>query len=398
MDQTVNLEMAEDAHSAHLCLAHPTQEELISIWNHTAASWIDSLSISAYLEESQHMATAPLARDGGMTNWILVDGRLPPGKRAILSSCESFRKRALTSDQDGNVTATIIHGIASVFCFPEHRGRSYTKRLMQELAKELPKWQIDDTSCIGSILYSDIGKEYYAKLGWKPNESNTQIVLPALKSDGSNNVTKLVEADLPTLCAKDEAQLRKSMAIPTKDATKRVSIISDVDHMGWHFAKEEIACRHIFDTVPETKGALAGPPGNQTWVTWQHRYYKHPDLEATNNVLYILRLVVEADETASRLPSHAEKMPGRDLYEQQKSQLKAVLHAAQNEAFEWKLDSVHIWDPTPLVQRMLKEMDIPYNTAERTVESVASGMWYDGNDGISTSPPLWLNNEHYAWC
>lgn len=344
------------------------------------------------------MVTAPLARNGGMTNWILVDGRLPPGKRPILSSCETFRKRVLTSDQNGSVTDAMIHAIASVFCFPEHRGRGYTKRLMQELAKTLLKWQTDGSSCIGSILYSDIGKEYYAKLGWAPNKSNSQIVLPASQSQGLNGVTKLVEADLPTLCASDEVQLRKSMAIPTEDATKRVSIISDVDHMGWHFAKEETACKHIFGSVPETKGALAGPPGKQTWVTWQHRYYKHPDLEATDNVLYILRLVVEADETASRLPSHTDKTPDRELYEEQKRQLEAVLRAAQNEAFEWKLDSVHLWDPTPLVQRMLKEMDIKYDTAERMVESVASGMWFDEDGGITKSSPLWLNNEHYAWC
>jgi len=57
------------------------------ICSHAAFMWIDFLSPSAYLEESQDMVTAPLARDGGMINSILADGRFPPRKRPILSSC-----------------------------------------------------------------------------------------------------------------------------------------------------------------------------------------------------------------------------------------------------------------------------------------------------------------------
>lgn len=42
---------------------------------------------------------------------------------------------------------------------------------MKELAKALRGWQSEYGKSLGSVLYSDIGKEYYAKLGWPPNSA-----------------------------------------------------------------------------------------------------------------------------------------------------------------------------------------------------------------------------------
>jgi len=154
------------AHSRDLVLRHPTPDECVKIWTATSAFWADSLPLSIYLEESESLTTIPLAKDGNMTTWILVKKKLPPDQRPILCSCETFRKQSLTSDARGNVTQNIVHGIASVFCPPEYRRRGYAARMLKELANVLPTWQLEsECQCVGNIIYSDIGKSYYANLG-----------------------------------------------------------------------------------------------------------------------------------------------------------------------------------------------------------------------------------------
>ena len=65
-----------------------------------------------------------------MTNWILTDKELPLDQRSVIYSYETFRKRALISDRDGNPTEQIIHGVASVFCDPVLRLRGYGSRIL----------------------------------------------------------------------------------------------------------------------------------------------------------------------------------------------------------------------------------------------------------------------------
>ena len=388
--------LVPNSDSPTLTLDHPTIIERIQIWKSTFFSWGDSLTLSAYLEESQYLTTIPLAEDGGMTLWILVDKNEPPNQRRILSSCETFRKRSLTSNAEGNVSNNIIHGVASVFCPPEYRGHGYAGRLMRELRETLRSWQLDGLECVGSILYSDIGKTYYAKLGWLPNIENSQIELQAEQIQKSPLVKDITIEDLPGLCVRDEERIRRAMALPAKDIKARMTIVPDIDHMLWHISKEEFACNRLFDEVPPAKGAMAGPPAEQVWAIWTHRYYGHPEKDAHNNVLYIQRLVMEADETATRIPCDRNRRLGGDKEQRQTEYLKAVLEAAQAEAAEWKLNVVKIWDPTPFVLDMITRMDIQFEVVEREEESIASCLWYEAVDGDGELPS-WINNEHYAW-
>jgi hypothetical protein len=185
------------------------------------------------------------------------------------------------------------------------------------------------------------------------------------------------------------------MAVPSEDTTKRVTIIPDINHMLWHIKKEEFATDHLFGKIPLAKGAIIGEPGRQIWAIWAHRYYDHPDSASPENVLYILRLCVENDETATRLESDADKVH-IEQYEEQVGYLKAVLQAAQGEAALWKLNYVRIWDPTPLVRKMITNSGIEHIVVEREEDSIASGMWYD-NTGKVGEAPLWVNNEYYTW-
>ena len=109
--------------------------------------------------------------------------------------------------------------------------------------------------------------------------------------------------------------------------------------------------------------------------------------------MYILRVAIEDDRTPDT-PSL-----GTDIvYEERVASLQAVLEAAQIEAAEWKLDVVKVWDPTPLLLDALSRGDTSYRTVEREEGSIASGLWYDQSGSIANASPVWVNNEHYAWC
>ncbi|KAL6717454.1 hypothetical protein ACLMJK_005369 [Lecanora helva] len=355
-----------DARSSHLYLTHPTAEEFQHIYSLSYLAWGDSLSLSEYLEESMYLTTVPLAKDGGMSIWMLTDKTKAQGRRPILCSCETFRKRAFIVDADGQLNEGIVHGVASVFCNPDYRGRGYAARLMRELAALLPKWQVESAKCIGSVLYSDIGKEYYAKLGWHPVPSNRHIELEPMHITKPPQVSDICEEELEQYCKDDEAMIRRSLTRSWKGRA-RMMLLPDVEHMLWNHRKAEFACEKLFGRYPRVKGAVVGEKGDRIWIIWTHRYYGNPNQACSDNTLYILRFVME------------NLNPNKEQHQTQLENVHAILKAAQSEAAEWKLHCVKCWDPANLLQDLLSQARIEHRQVEREEESIASLLWF-GNE------------------
>jgi hypothetical protein len=232
------------AQSQGLHLSHPTAGERISISKLGWLAWGDALFLPLYLEESEYLTSIPLAREGGMTLWILVDNNLPLDSRPILCSCETFCKRSIIGDKEGNITEMIIHGVARVFCNLTYRGHGYASRMMMELAEVLRTWQVEESECIGSVLYSDIRKRYYADLGWHPFPNNTHVEFPPLIAPKPPSAKQLLSADIGQFCKKDEAMARNAMT-STSDGRIRMKIVPDLDHMLWYHKKEEFTCNKL---------------------------------------------------------------------------------------------------------------------------------------------------------
>lgn len=378
-----------DAQSPDLHLGHPTAGECQTVWKLSSLAWTDALSLPEYLEESAYLTTVPLAKDGVMTNWILTDKNLPPGQRPILCSCETFCKRAFISDRDGNLTEKIVHGVASVFCDPVLRLRGYGSRLMRELAETLRTFKADTTKPIGSVLYSDIGKKFYADLGWHPFPINTHIELDPSAVLKESRATKLLSGDLERLCREDEAMIREELTSTSPDGKTRMMLVPDLDHMLWHHRKEEFVCDKLFGRQPQIKGAVVGQPGNRMWAIWTHRFYGDPESASSENTLYILRLVIESKATASR--------GGAEKDDCQVEQMRAILQIAQAEAAEWKLHRVMLWGPTSLVLKLVQQTNIQHRRIERDYEGIASLLWYGEGSGKEDTLE-WLGNEKYGWC
>lgn len=323
----LSLAALPDARSPILHLSHPTAGECQTVWKLSSLAWTDALSLPQYLEESAYLTTVPLAKDGVMTNWILTDKDLPPDQRPILCSCETFRKRAFISDMNGNLSEKIIHGVASVFCDPVLRARGYGSRLMRELAKVLRTFQAETMKPIGSVLYSDIGKKYYADLGWHPFPINTHIELDPSAAPEGPRATQLLSRDLEKLCEEDETMIRKELTSTPSNGKIRMMLVPDLDHMLWHHSKEEFVCKKLFGKHAQIKGAIVGQHGDRMWAIWTHRFYGNPNSASSENTLYILRLVI--DNQAITKTSNPEQR------ERQVEQMRAILQAAQDEAAEW---------------------------------------------------------------
>lgn len=139
-------------------LRYPTTDELTYIRTLHASCWAGPLTVPQYLSREAHIASTPLTRDGGLTQWVLVE----PTSEQVLASCETIRKVAamscppITGEKAAPVKEVVAHGIGCVFTPPECRGRGYA-RIMLTLLGERLKYHNDEAAGF-SALYSDIGK------------------------------------------------------------------------------------------------------------------------------------------------------------------------------------------------------------------------------------------------
>ncbi|EFQ98315.1 hypothetical protein MGYG_01348 [Nannizzia gypsea CBS 118893] len=384
-----------DALSPNLHLAHPTQNENLSIWRDTSEEWKAALTVSEYMNEYQYLTTVPLAKDGCMTQWILVDKTLPADQRTILASCETFRKCSLTQELDGSIKDTVTHGVASVYCEPKYRGRGYASRLMVELSRTLLTWQADGRECVASILFSDIGGDFYGKRGWYAFPSHHIRFEPAPMQ--LHSVKPIFNDDLGPLCKLDEHLVRKSMTAAPPGRLRHM-VIPDLDHILWHGCREKFSCEKLFGKIPEFKGAIAGDPGNRVWVLWNHRFVGAPGDKNAANTLYILRLVVENHAVLQSLSTD----PAQQLSLDEEQQLlvchaRDAIRSAQNEAAGWKLNSVEIWDPSAQVHALIQRTGVPYQEITRVDNEICCLNWLRKEEGKSATVE-WAAIEKYCWC
>ncbi|GAB1319413.1 hypothetical protein MFIFM68171_09623 [Madurella fahalii] len=403
-----------DASSPELILTHPTPAERTRTWKLTHPMWGPALSEKDYLAREAYLTTVPLARDGGITHWILTVASLPPDERPVLSSCESIRKRALVG-RDGTVEEGAAHGIGSVFTDPQFRGRGYASRMMSELGERLRGWQVHGVTRGGgdggdqngngnrsgngnengngvehgagpgrgphslfSVLYSDIGKKFYARHGWAPFASSHVAFQPRPGRLEEALASPIGYHELAELCCVDERLLRADLARRPAGRT-HVALLPELDMLLWHLMREDFMTKCIFGRTPTVRGAVAGEPGKRVWAVWMRGYYGGLK-KMEGNTLHVLRVVVEDEE-----------QPDEALVDG----FRSIIQIAQAEAAEWKTQDVQMWNPTPKLRGLIERCGVEYEFVDRDKESIASLMWYGEEP---TAELDWVANEKYAWC
>jgi hypothetical protein len=345
--------------------------------------WGRALSLDDYLKREAYLCTVPLAKDSGITHWILTDSNAAADQRPVLSSCESLRKRAIACAPGGEVKDGIAHGVASVFTNPEFRGAGYAGRMMRDLNVRLGNWQAEEHGgkSLFSVLYSDIG-DFYASKGWAAFEStHLSFKNPTgTPAHTGSPARRILQSDVAELCALDERLLRERVRARAASTGRTcVAILPDRDQIQWHLQREGFVTQQVFGRQPAVHGGVWGEAGGRVWALWTRGY--HGGAGTTEgNTLHVLRLVAE-DE-------------GVDA-QQLADGFAAVMALALREAAEWSVGEVHVWNPGPGMRRAAEMSGIVHELVVREKDSIASLAWYGEGDVKDLD---WVANEKFAWC
>ncbi|ETS83204.1 hypothetical protein PFICI_05080 [Pestalotiopsis fici W106-1] len=382
-----------DANSPELRLVVPTEEEKRQTWIQNHAEWGGALGLQDYLEREPYVASIPLSENGGLRYWILTTATGAPGSRPVLSSCETLRKRVLVTDpKTGTLREGIAYGLGSVYTSPHYRGKRYASRMLQELIPKLEKGfeTIDGKHVkpIASALWSDIGKSFYAKLGWAVCPSfhvsfrvpeTSQQVSNGVPTPAPDQVEVITYENLESFCKRDEELLRKQLLNNAKGARPQFAFAPDYDILRWALFRDEFIASRLFkgQELAKVKGAVAGPEGKRVWAIWARSFYNAETVD--KNTMYILRLVFE-DESAPR--------------EELAASFAAIMHKAQAEARLARVGKIELWNPTPAMDVLIKESGLDHDVAERENDSIPSLMWFGDGDASQVE---WVANEKYCW-
>ncbi|CAG8089896.1 unnamed protein product [Penicillium salamii] len=371
-----------DGESPDLILVPATPSERIASIKLNSREWRGPLDLDTYIARENHLLTQRLTRDG-LTCWVLVSRHEAEDNRTILSACESYRKTALLA-HGGVVEKVATHGVGSVFSRPEFRGKGYAKRMMEELSTKLETWEMEKEKrgrSVFTVLFSDIGKKFYAQFGWRPFASSHLSV--AAKEGGDTGARELFAEDVQkNLCSEEVlGKLHDRMlAASQKSAVAKIAIVPNFDHFLWHWAREEFYAENLFPdrSPPVVKGAGVDKAG--VYCAWNRVFDDVPE----DNILYILRWVYEEPTSPTEEQTTIQAMA-------------AILRRAQHEAHEWNMHKVVFWNPTPLLQKAMALVDPTSELVHREKDSVASLRWTGEAEGLGEDVEWWLN-EKYAWC
>lgn len=173
-----------------------------------------------------------------------------------------------------------------------------------------------------------------------------------------------------------------------KGSRTAVALIPDVETMQWHHAREEFVGQEIFGKMPKIKGAIVGDEvGKRAWCYWARGWYNKDISITKGNTMYILRLVVEDDVLGNK-----------DVSDEHRVAIAALLAMAQREAEGWKSERVELWNPSASALAGAQMLNKSAKVIDREAESIASLLWYPEHDRSATDQIDWIDNEKYAWC
>lgn len=378
--------------SSDIRLVEATMEEDEGQQRANSSEWRGPLTVEAYLRREKHLANQDQTRYGGLTSWVLVYQPAGEIHRKVLCGCETHNKKALFGS-NGKVEDVVAHGVCSVFCPEEHRGRGYAGRMMTEVGKVMRRWQMKDAQqALFSVLFSDIGKDFYAARGWHPFPS-AHLSLPPTSSvaDGLPSTRSLRSDDIPELCDVDEKLIRARLSSTKGNDKPTVALIPERRTLDWHYAREQFVSNELYAKSPEIKGALVGEPGSRVWCYWT-RIWANPT-EESPNTLHILRLVIEKEtpETDAATAKGATKPKHSSTVQN----IAALFAAAQSEAAQWDMKEVQIWNPTSTTLAAAQLLEPKTAVVQREHDSITSLQWY--GEGCWKDVD-WICNEKYGWC
>lgn len=131
-------------------------DEHLEYFRGTQGPWGGGLAEDAFVEFQRRLASSPEA--GGRYRMF---GLFERGGRALLSGMKAY---ALAGAFEGRGLRVL--GVGAVFTPPALRRQGYAARMLERALA-----RFSDEGADAALLFSDIGTEYYQRLGFRPLES-----------------------------------------------------------------------------------------------------------------------------------------------------------------------------------------------------------------------------------
>ncbi|KAK4040990.1 hypothetical protein C8A01DRAFT_15229 [Parachaetomium inaequale] len=355
---------------ADVVFTEATPHQRTLSWELNGASWAPPMTIEQYVGRETALSETALSAAGG-TKYFILHPKDDP--ETIVSACEVTSKKALVSDANGT-REVAAYAIASVFTNPLFRERGMAGHMLRKVQEA-----VDATAEYGA-LYSDIGRMYYTRLGWK--DFRSPQVLVGLSEDltcpSLDGVALLTAKEVAPLCEEDVAAVRarfEQRAQSGDDGKTHIAFLPTAEQMAWHFTRDAYVCKTLLGREVVHRGAKTGD--GAAWIYWDH--------DLREKKLKVLRIVTRDGDDP----------------EKQREDVKKLLLAALAEAREWGLLKVLVWNPTVGVADVATEIwrevgpRVHVSFEEREDGSIPSLRW-KGGKGLADV--VWESNEYYAWC
>ncbi|TQS31468.1 hypothetical protein Golomagni_08249, partial [Golovinomyces magnicellulatus] len=219
-----------------------------------------------------------------------------------------------------------------------------------------------------SILFSDIGKKFYAKQGWQAL-GDKHISIPVVPTPTPFQlplgIAEIKDQDLPALAQRDEELLRQQVAKPNpEDPNKiRVAVLPDMDTWEWQYRREDFIRQHIHGRKPTVRGAIYTPlsnPSARVWALWSRTRYGGSEGYPFINIMHFLRFVIEDEDAIS----------DQDLT----VALKGIFAVANKECNDWGCTRIDMWSPSSRVVNLIsnKAPELKAALVTRENDNIAS--------------------------
>ncbi|KAF9970650.1 hypothetical protein BGZ73_006618 [Actinomortierella ambigua] len=357
-----------------------TRTDLIErTWINNKAEWGKDTELDVYLDRERHLQSQDLTRNGGIKTWIVVPRQQAhPGSdqdvdpETILSALETFERSAwVARKEDGQVHEVLAISIASVFTPEKFRSYGYGSLLMKAI------WQrAKDMGAEVTYLYSDVGPNYYGRLGWTVHRSD-ELVIPVstvfpetwASSTSSHPTVTVQDKDLEGVLAHDAKLLKAELVSRLNDSVDDnnkdivlAALVPEPKCVRWLHARASFAGERVLHKTEKiTDLGVVSAEDQDQFVLWYH--------DLLHDQLTLIRSRFKADR-----PDIA----------------RALVERAMEEAKQWGLSKVVAWNHDPLLEQWTGLQGV---TRTSTLPSLGLCQEKDANKKVE-----WILNNYYAWC
>lgn len=342
-----------------------------------------TLDLAQYQRRSELKRSTPFAQRGSIY-WALVeasddqdsssDAELVPGQTLLVCHCESHRFDCVLRRSTGELERGYSYHIGAVYTLPAFRKRGLASFFLTEVAKKLANLP----KALVSVLYSDVGPNFYGKLGWRTHPSRMATLAVdhprnASTDDSASLSPFVLSEDLDTFLQTDNERLVTELTSTQLEGRDAFVMLPTRDSTEWQF------CMGVHYAQVKEVGEFPTRCGvkinDNAFVMWCHNYLKEP-------TLFITRA----------------RFPGGD---DATATTRALLTAALQEARKFKLKTVAIWDPPEILLHADVRSHLEIELVEREFSLSSAMVFHHGRVSVESDAnaplPKWLHNEKYAW-